>query len=48
MAQSRGRFFEQDFLNHRVLVEGGVLAEACGQVLTDFFRARRNPAASEG
>lgn len=48
MAQSRGRFFEQDFLNHRVLVEGGVLAEACGQVLTDFFRARRNPAAGEG
>jgi len=25
-----------------------VLAEACGQVLTDFFRARRNPAAGEG
>lgn len=48
MAQSRGRFFEQDFLNHRVLVEGGVLAEACGQVLTDFFRARRNPASGEG
>jgi tRNA(Arg) A34 adenosine deaminase TadA len=48
MAQSRGRFFEQDFLNHRVLVEGGVLAEACGQVLTEFFRARRNSVPGEG
>jgi len=28
-------------LNHRVQVEAGVLAEECGQVLTDFFRARR-------
>lgn len=38
---SRGRFFEQDFLNHRVLVEGGVLAEECGAVLSEFFRLRR-------
>lgn len=28
-------------LNHRLPVEGGVLAEACGQVLRDFFAARR-------
>ncbi|WP_120993886.1 tRNA adenosine(34) deaminase TadA [Stutzerimonas urumqiensis] len=41
MAISRGRFFEQGFLNHRVLVEGGLLAEECGQVLTEFFRRRR-------
>ncbi|WP_421684202.1 nucleoside deaminase [Stutzerimonas urumqiensis] len=41
MAVSRGRFFEQGFLNHRVLVEGGLLAEECGQVLTEFFRRRR-------
>lgn len=28
-------------LNHRCEVTAGVLAEECGQVLTDFFRARR-------
>ncbi len=38
---SRGQFFTQDFLNHRVLVEGGVLMEECGAVLVDFFRQRR-------
>jgi len=29
------------FLNHRIRWEGGVLAEACGDLLRDFFRARR-------
>ncbi|MFZ9872926.1 MAG: tRNA adenosine(34) deaminase TadA [Steroidobacteraceae bacterium] len=28
-------------LNHRVDVFGGVLAEECGALLSDFFRARR-------
>lgn len=28
-------------LNHRSQVQGGVLAEPCGKILTDFFRARR-------
>ena len=28
-------------LNHRVLVEGGVLASECGDVLQHFFRQRR-------
>lgn len=28
-------------LNHVVAVEGGVMADECGQILTDFFRARR-------
>lgn len=28
-------------LNHRVNVRTGVLAEECGEVLTNFFRARR-------
>ncbi len=28
-------------LNHRCDVTGGVLAEACGEVLVDFFAARR-------
>ena len=31
--ESRGRFFEQEHLNHRVMVEGGVLAEECSQAL---------------
>lgn len=38
---SRAAFFEQDFLNHRVLVEGGVLAEECSAMLSAFFKARR-------
>jgi tRNA(adenine34) deaminase len=28
-------------LNHRVEVEGGVLGEACGELLKSFFQARR-------
>lgn len=28
-------------LNHRFIVEGGVLADECGQVLKDFFRKKR-------
>lgn len=28
-------------LNHRPEVRGGVLAEECGQILSDFFRMRR-------
>lgn len=47
VVQSRGRFFEQDFLNHRLAVEGGVLAEACGTILSDFFRARRRKASPD-
>jgi tRNA(adenine34) deaminase len=41
VAISRGQFFNQEFLNHRVLIEGGVLAEECGAVLSAFFKARR-------
>ncbi|OLU30456.1 tRNA adenosine(34) deaminase TadA [Pseudomonas sp. PA27(2017)] len=41
MAVSRGQFFDQAFLNHRVRVEGGVLAQECGEVLKAFFKARR-------
>ena len=33
--------FDEARLNHRVGHEGGVLAEACGEKLRDFFRARR-------
>lgn len=28
-------------LNHRPLVEGGLLKEACGKILSDFFSQRR-------
>lgn len=31
-------------LNHRPLVRRGVLAAECGDLLKDFFRARRGPA----
>jgi len=40
-ATSQSRFFEQGFLNHRVQVEGGLLAEESQKLLRDFFKARR-------
>ena len=40
-AISQGAFFAQGFLNHRVVVEGGLLAEECGAVLSAFFKLRR-------
>lgn len=46
IVQSQGQFFTQGFLNHRVLFEGGVLAQECGQILSDFFKARRAKASS--
>lgn len=33
--------FENEQLNHHAAVEGGLLAEDCGQVLKDFFAERR-------
>ncbi|MBE7376487.1 tRNA adenosine(34) deaminase TadA [Pseudomonas lopnurensis] len=45
---SRGQFFAQEFLNHRVLVEGGVLMEACGAMLSEFFRLRRLKGRADG
>jgi tRNA(adenine34) deaminase len=33
--------FSQDYHNHRIEVEGGVMQEECGQILKDFFRERR-------
>lgn len=41
VVQSQGQFFTQGFLNHRVIYEGGVLAEECGAILSEFFKARR-------
>lgn len=28
-------------LNHRLVWQGGVMAESCGDILREFFRARR-------
>jgi tRNA(adenine34) deaminase len=33
--------FAQTQLNHHASIQGGVLAEECGKVLTDFFAMRR-------
>lgn len=38
---SQNQFFEQDFLNHSVKVEAGVLAASASQKLSDFFQFRR-------
>jgi tRNA(adenine34) deaminase len=33
--------FAAPFVNHRVAVEGGIMAEGCGGLLTAFFQERR-------
>ena len=33
--------FTAPFVNHRVVVEGGVMAAECGRLLTAFFKERR-------
>lgn len=33
--------YAQERLNHHASIEGGVLAQACGEVLSAFFAARR-------
>jgi tRNA(adenine34) deaminase len=35
--------FEAGRFNHRPDIVGGVMAEACGRVLTEFFEERRKP-----
>ncbi|WP_198244826.1 tRNA adenosine(34) deaminase TadA [methane-oxidizing endosymbiont of Gigantopelta aegis] len=32
---------DASFLNHKVVWQGGVLQEACSELLTDFFRSKR-------
>ena len=39
--ESGVRFFEQPSCHHRPDVTGGILADACGQILKDFFKSRR-------
>lgn len=35
--------FANTKINHHVSVEGGLLADECGNLLTEYFRAKRNP-----
>lgn len=37
-----------DRLNHRVVSEGGLLAEPCGEILSSFFAARRKAQRPDG
>lgn len=38
------KLFDNIQLNHHTMVEGGVLADECAQVLKDFFKERRTKA----
>ena len=42
-AGSLGNLVQDDRLNHRVELTGGVLADECGELLRAFFRERRSP-----
>ena len=39
--ESKFQFLKDRNLNHRVEVEGGILAKECGEVLKAFFKERR-------
>ncbi|GAA4819211.1 tRNA-specific adenosine deaminase [Marinicella pacifica] len=41
MAGTVDNLFEQPYHNHRISYDGGIMAEKCGQLLQDFFKARR-------
>lgn len=43
MVGSLGNLVQDERLNHRLEVTGGTLADAAGDLLQDFFRARRGP-----
>lgn len=38
---SQTQFLQSNFINHHILVEGGILAEECSDLLKQFFKARR-------
>lgn len=42
VAVSQAQLLSSDWLNHKVEVKGGVLADECGEVLQGFFRERRS------
>ena len=46
MCGSVGDVLRHHRLNHRVEVIGGVLADECGELLAEFFRAKRRSAPS--
>lgn len=41
VACSHIRAFEQEFLNHKVIVEEGLLAEESSTLISDFFKKKR-------
>lgn len=41
MVESKANLFAQPWFNHRVAVEGGVLASRAARLLKEFFAARR-------
>ena len=41
VAESNGCLFNDEYFNHQVVVRGGVLAEQCSAVISDFFQSRR-------
>lgn len=41
VVESRAQFLQSPFLNHRLLVQGGVLADEAAQQLSAFFAERR-------
>ncbi len=43
MVESLGNLVQDERLNHWIDVTGGTLADASGDLLKDFFRARRGP-----
>jgi tRNA(adenine34) deaminase len=44
--RSKFRLADSDLLNHKVLVEEGVLGAECSELLRDFFSRRRSPGPS--
>ncbi len=38
---SQDEFFKKNFLNHHPIIEGGVLADECSNLLKSFFKERR-------
>lgn len=48
VAMSNDCLFDSPYFNHRVSVEGGVLAEECASLMSDFFRRRREQKREHG
>lgn len=47
MAESKANLFAQPWFNHRVEVQGGILAARASRLLGDFFAMRREASSSE-